>query len=438
MEVIKKNILLLSTGDINGAYEAIYKMAKLFYAEGHQVTMLVKHKTQSDSFVVKYQSVDEKKSKTFPMRIISKVSNIISKQFFINQKVIFNDDYLFLSIDESSTNVSAKQVIKLIGYTPDYIFTGMTIGFMNSTDLLNIQQLTKAQIYNFTVDMNHFTGGCHYAWDCKGYINGCSQACPAILSKQGKDIAKVNFETKLSNAKKGDFRIIAGSGWTLKQAQESKIYKNQHYFPNINSLIDTKLMNAAGRKYAKDIFSLDTNKFYILMGCQHTNDPRKGFEYLLESLIILKSKLSYEQQNRVSVLIVSKSKDIQFDSIPFQKAFIDYIKDYRLLSLLYQASDVFVNSSIEDSGPMMVSEALACGTPVVGFDMGVVNNMVINGFNGYKANLKDSSDLAQGIQSIFDLSKEEYKVYSQNGVNKVEAESSFNFAKSVFDTILST
>ncbi|MFP3802939.1 glycosyltransferase, partial [Paraburkholderia sp. SIMBA_027] len=83
-----------------------------------------------------------------------------------------------------------------------------------------------------------------------------------------------------------------------------------------------------------------------------------------------------------------------------------YIKDYRLLALLYQAADLFVNSSIEDSGPMMVSEALACGTPVVGFDTGVLTNMIIDNYKGYKAPLKDSKKLAEGIKKIFELNKD--------------------------------
>ena len=85
---------------------------------------------------------------------------------------------------------------------------------------------------------------------------------------------------------------------------------------------------------------------------------------------------------------------------------------------------------------MMVSEALACGTPVVGFDMGVVNNMVINDYNGYKAILKDSQDLAKGIYTIFNLNSEEYKVYSENAVRQVEEFSSMAHAKKVFDRIM--
>ena len=90
-----------------------------------------------------------------------------------------------------------------------------------------------------------------------------------------------------------------------------------------------------------------------------------------------------------------------------------------------------MNSSIEDAGPMMVSEALACGTPVVGFDMGVVNNMVISGYNGYKAKLKDSEDLANGIMKIFQLSSENYKTYSSNAVKQVEMYSTLDYAEKV-------
>jgi glycosyltransferase involved in cell wall biosynthesis len=224
----------------------------------------------------------------------------------------------------------------------------------------------------------------------------------------------------------GNFKIIAGSGWTLDQAKKSKIYKNQEEFININSLIDISILNNKSRVYAKEIFNLEKDKFYILMGCQYANDPRKGFEYLLESLQILEKKLTKEEKDSIEVLIVSRTVSESFSEIPFAKKHIDYIKDYRLLSLLYQASDVFINSSIEDSGPMMVSEALACGTPVVGFDMGVVTNMVINDYNGYKAILKDSNDLSIGIEKIFKLSEVDYQKYSDNAVKQVEEFSSLN------------
>lgn len=433
MAKINRKILLLSTGDVNGAYEAIYRLADPLSNQGHQVKMLVKAKTKSDNFIVEYR---ETQSKNAVVRVVIKVLEKINKKFFIRKKDAFDKEYDFISVDETKKNINPSQIIKQIGFVPEYIFVGMTNDFMNSTDLFNLQQLTKAQVYNITVDMNHFTGGCHYAWDCEGYIKGCDVNCPAIVDKKANGIAKKNFEAKLKNAKKGNFKIIAGSQWTINQAKKSKIYGSQQEIVNVNSLIDTSFFNPVNRDIAKKVFDLKEDKFYILMGCQNASRRRKGFEYLVEALTILETKISDEQKNKIEVLIVSGQVSNNFDFIPFDKKFIEFVKDYRLLKILYQASNVFVNSSIEDSGPMMVSEALACGTPVVGFDMGIVNNMVISDYNGYKAKLKDSNDLAIGIKKILDLSEEEYNQYSLNAVKQVEEFSSLKFAEKVLADLL--
>lgn len=427
----KKKILLLSSGDVNGAYEYVYRLATFFKQDGHHIALLVRHKTKSDPFIIQYSEEHAFKNPTILERIILKIqTRFLNKEI---PKPTFNPIYDFISVDETTVNVSAERIVNLIGFTPEYIFPGMTDRFMNSTDLLHLQQLTNAQIYNITVDMNHFTGGCHFAWDCKGYIEGCNE-CPAITSAGGRNIAKINFETKLNNARRGNFKILAGSGWTLKQAKESKIYKDQPEIININSLIDTKLFNNKSRRFAKQIFNLDEEYFYILMGCQNANTKRKGFEFLLEALEILFNNLNEYQRNNIKVLIVSRNVTENFENIQFEKQHIDYINDYRLLSLLYQAADVFVNSSIEDSGPMMVSEALACGTPVVAFDMGIASNLVKSQYNGYKAKLKDAEDLASGIECISQLRREEFIEYSENAVKEVEKYASFQYADGIFAT----
>lgn len=434
MEFQIKKILLLSTGDVNGAYEAIYKLAKMFHKQGHQVALLVKSKTKNDDFIKVYSRSSSNNKEGLIIKILRKVVNKINKSK-IQTKVVYNKEYDFISTDEKTINCNPSEIIKIIGFTPEIVYTGMTNGFLNSSDLLSIQQFSNAQIYNITVDMNHFTGGCHYAWNCTGYINGCTSNCPAIESTIGKEIPEENFKLKIKNAQLGKFKIIAGSGWTLKQAKDSKIYSNQKVIYNVNSLIDIDLFNSKNKDIAKRIFNLDDSKFYILMGCQSALSTRKGFIHLVNALNIFYQKCNEVDKNKIKVLLVSRDLNDAFEEILFDKEYIEYINDYRLLSLLYQAADVFVNSSIEDAGPMMVSEALACGTPVVGFDMGVVNNLVENNYNGYKAKLKDDFDLAHGINIIYKLEKKEYLNYSNNAHLSVKENSSLEFSKKIFDKI---
>jgi glycosyltransferase involved in cell wall biosynthesis len=430
-----KKILILSTGDVNGAYEAMYKTAHIMKNMGHEVVMCVKQKTKNEDFIKVYKHNTSVIQHGLLTRAVNKLKNKI-KPAQIKAALSTDSKYAFLSKDELSENINVEALLKIVGFTPDFIFTGMTIDFINSTDLLNIYNATKAKIYNITVDMNHFTGGCHFSWGCEGYIRGCDETCPAITKENQKVVAKDNFEKKYENAKKANFKIIAGSGLTLTQSHNSKIYKNQKTIYNINSLIDTSLLNNKNKSIAKRIFSLSDDRFYILAGAQNMEDPRKGFTYLIEALKILDQELPQHLKNKIVLLVVSNSMNEEFDRVTFTKQKVDYIKDYRLLALLYQAADLFVNSSIEDSGPMMVSEALACGTPVVGFDTGILTNMVIDDYNGYKAQLKDSKKLAEGIKKIFELNKDSYNIFSKNAVHQVKEFSSYEYAKKIFTKIL--
>jgi len=61
---------------------------------------------------------------------------------------------------------------------------------------------------------------------------------------------------------------------------------------------------------------------------------------------------------------------------------------------------------------MMINQSIMCGTPVVSFEMGVAQDLVKDGETGYRAKIKDSVDLAQGIYSILALEPDKYKLLS--------------------------
>ncbi|SHI77330.1 Glycosyltransferase involved in cell wall bisynthesis [Cruoricaptor ignavus] len=420
-----KNILLLSTQDNNGAYLYVVKLAEVLIEMGHNVRILVKIKTQNLPFITQYLPPKRKRETLYDKALWRIREKIMPSQ----PLEIIDGKYAFISYNELKENEPAEELLRQTGFTPDYIFTGMTRNFLNSTDIRNLQLLTEAKVFTLMVDMNHLTGGCHFAWDCDGYIKGCPAYCPAIGNNPR---AMMNHQRKYENATQGNWECIAASSWTQTQLEQSKIYRNQKNKYNFNSIIDTRIFNSDNKNIAKRIFGLDDDTFYILCGAQGANE-RKGFDYMKEAMNIFAQKQS---QRRASLLLVSNGTNPAFDSVNIRKHFVPYIKDYRLLSLLYQSVDVFVNSSIEDSGPMMVSEALACGTPVIGFDMGIVNNMVITGYNGYRAELRNSADLAKGIEEIYSLTPEEYAQYSANAVKQVEEFSSHNYVKSELEKIL--
>ena len=69
---------------------------------------------------------------------------------------------------------------------------------------------------------------------------------------------------------------------------------------------------------------------------------------------------------------------------------------------MYNAVNLFVTPSLQDNLPNTIVEAMACGTPCVGFKVGGIPEMIDHQENGYVANYMDAADFAKGIQWCLD------------------------------------
>jgi glycosyltransferase involved in cell wall biosynthesis len=88
---------------------------------------------------------------------------------------------------------------------------------------------------------------------------------------------------------------------------------------------------------------------------------------------------------------------------------------------LYSAVDIAVVPSSQENLSNAIMESMACGTPVVGFNIGGNGNgngdLIDHQQNGYLANPFDTGDLAKGIEVI--LNSKKYTEFCQSARNKV-------------------
>jgi glycosyltransferase involved in cell wall biosynthesis len=75
-----------------------------------------------------------------------------------------------------------------------------------------------------------------------------------------------------------------------------------------------------------------------------------------------------------------------------------------------------VSPSIEDCGPMMIVESLACGTPVIGFDIGLVSSLISNGENGFKIKKFDTLNMSEKIVEILSFESNHFDTQCINTV----------------------
>ena len=329
----------------------------------------------------------------------------------------YEKKYNYYNYDENKNYVDANKLVLYFPFNPDIIVVHYTSHFINFKTIYEMQKLTGAFILFNMLDTSFLTGGCHYSWDCEGYTK-CCEKCPALITKSNKNNSLINFREKQKYIKKIDYWINVSSTWALNQIKKSSLFDFKKasliFYP-----IDEKIYDLKTTNMFMGIHKL--NKKIILVGSQDINDARKGEKYLTKSLNLLYENIDEKKKAEIFILIAgSKPKNFK---CKFSYFFCGYLDTSQLIHA-YNFADIFLCSSVEDNGPMMINESLMCGTPVVSFDVGVSRDL-INKSNGFIAENKNSMELSKGV--IYILSN--YQKINFSKASREFALQKFNYKK---------
>ncbi len=243
-------------------------------------------------------------------------------------------------------------------------------------------------------DMNPFTGGCHYAGDCQKYKTMC-QECPQLGSDDRDDLSRQVWTQKFYVSQSLNIDIVSPSRWLGGCAGQSALFSSfpVHVIPYGFPL---ETFKPYPKKPIRKEAGIPESATVILFGADSVTNQRKGFVYLLEALNRFPANNGH---NFVLMTFGNLPRGIQIPS-RFQIFNAGQIANEDQLAMIYSAADLFVLPSLEDNHPNTVVEAMACGLPVVGFDIGGVPDMVEHRHTGYLVRPGDIADLNQGIQWI--------------------------------------
>jgi glycosyltransferase involved in cell wall biosynthesis len=116
-----------------------------------------------------------------------------------------------------------------------------------------------------------------------------------------------------------------------------------------------------------------------------------------------------------------------------------------LLKLYYSAADIFITTPWYEPFGITPLEAMACGTPVIGSDVGGIKYSVVNGVTGYLVPPEDPGALARHVAELY-RRPDQLKEMARNGIRRVNrsftwagiTESIASFYKQVCDDTAET
>ena len=286
-------------------------------------------------------------------------------------------------------------------------------GMLSLNDIQKILQSGKPVVWTMH-DMWPCTGICHHARECDKYHQECHH-CPYIYKGGGKkDLSNQVFKKKKEIYQLAPVTFVTCSRWLKERASQSALLDG-HTIVDIPNPINTGLFKPQNALVARSRMGLPTDKKLILFGSVNVTDKRKGIDYFIESCKLL-AEMHPELKEELGVVVYGKNSEQLKPLIPFQVFPLDFISNEKDLVNIYNAVDLYVTPSLEENLPTTIMEAMACGVPCVGFNVGGIPEMIDHLHNGYVAEYKSAEDLANGV--IWTLNESEYRTLSEEACRK--------------------
>lgn len=274
---------------------------------------------------------------------------------------------------------ATRRLMKLIKkIQPDVIHMhalhGYYLNWPMLFDYLNESQIPVVWTFH---DCHAFVGNCGYFFDCRRWQEGCGN-CPYVHNypkSQFFDFTAWMWHRKKMLFTAGENKVIVTpSDWLTEEAKQS--YFGKYKCVTIHNGIDS-----VQTFYPRD--KLECRRKYgycaednIVLGIAvGYSDPRKGAKYMLQ----LAKELEKTEPHAKMILIGwEHSNDELLRGITNVQA-LPAVSDANVLAEYYSLADVFVLTSLAENYATVNLEAMACGTPVVGFDSGGTPEQLTDG-----------------------------------------------------------
>lgn len=235
-------------------------------------------------------------------------------------------------------------------------------------------------------DMWPFSGTHHYAPEDDAFPTG-------YAGTRGLD--RWVWRRKRRGTRGLDLTVVAPSRWMARCAERSAVFAGRR-IEVIATGTDLTTYRPQDQAAARAALGLPGNARLVLFGAVGSDsNPRKGARELRAALAHVSATTSDPPE---LVVFGGGGEDLRRTGLRVHA--LGTLQDEERIALAYAAADVFVAPSLRENLANTVLESLACGTPVVAFDVGGMPDAIDHASTGWLAPPADVAVLAAGVLDL--------------------------------------
>ena len=271
-------------------------------------------------------------------------------------------------------------------------------GHYLSIPLLAAMSWTKPVIVS-PVDQFLLTGHCPYPLDCERYLQRCG-ACPR-LNERFPGISK-EATRALWYIKRLFLRFSKAKMFFHTESLAGEYKKVLAIDPSpevIHYGVDTYCFRPAPRDdCASRLGVAASTRFAVGLFHSYVSDPRKGILPVIEKL----GALAAEKPDSFELLVVGHGSEQVVKMVPpeLPVKVLPFLRHAHELADALNLCDVLLYPTQAENLSLTCLCALACGVPVISYDVGGQSEAVIDGVNGFLVQLNDSDAISSNLLTL--------------------------------------
>jgi len=392
------NIVSINTLDTRGGGSRLaYDLQNRLISREHSASLFVGKKYSKDPnvhFVQRYgalwRSIKEKTGKDIPRRMRKIINSVFPSGIdFFNMKGLLK-----------SPEYAQADIIHCHNLHGNYFNLSSLVGMAREKPIV------------WTLhDMWAITQGCPHAFD--GKLSDGFYECPRSTMTPNYSWRNGRY---LMNKKrrvyaKTPMHIVTPARWLKEKIEYSVL--GDHPVHLIHNGVDADIYGPQPRDEARKKLELPLSAKIILFAAyKGRTNPWKGWEHVL--------KIMEHFKNDPDVILLCVGEEASDRGVDTKQVrYIPYADDKKTMVAYYNAADLLIFTSIAETFPLVILEAMACGLPIVSFNVGGVTDALIHKGNGYIAKYGDTEDIIRGVDWIFSLDRTAIKAMGERSVARI-------------------